>query len=169
MIPSFYFARELVELIFKDDFPLTVFVFQWIPIWVYVTPLTMLNIILLLAMGRRLPYMLGTVAAAAVNVGSNFLLIAALSGRGAVFSRYLAEGFLLVYSLALLPGDLRAGQVRDIGIYAGNLAVQVGLFRLHAAFGHRPLFLGLSVACFLAVVLWQKTLTRKTLSVMLRN
>lgn len=169
MIPSFYFSRELVELIFKEDYPLTVFVFRWIPIWVYVTPLTMLNVILLLAMGRRLQHMLGTVAAAAVTVASNFLLIGALGGRGAVFSKFLAEGFLLVYSLSILPRELRSGQLRYIGIYAGNLVLQVALFRLHAAFGHRWLFLGASLACFLAVVLWQGTFSRKTLSVMLRN
>lgn len=169
LIPSFYFSRELVEIIFRHDYPLTVFVFQWIPIWVYLTPLTMLNIILLLAMGRRIPYMLGTMVAAAVNLGSNFVLITALGGRGAVFSRFLAEGFLLIYSLSCLPAEIRAGRLRDLGIYAANLALQVALFQLHAAFGHRALFLGASLAGFLALVLWQGTLTRKTFSVMLSN
>lgn len=169
LIPSFYFSRELVALLFKQDYPLTVFVFQWIPIWVYVTPLTMLNIILLLAVGKRREYMLGTVMAAAVNVGANFLLIAQFSGRGAVFARFLSEAFLLAYSLARLPGEFRAGQVREIGIYLGNLALQFGLFRLHAAFGHRWLFVGLSLASFLAVVLWQRTVSRRTLETLLRN
>gem|GEM_PF-4322736 len=169
LIPSFYFARELVTLFFKQDNSLTIFVFQWIPIWVYVTPLTMLNVVVLLATNRRKDYLIGGVLAAAVNVGANFAMISFYGGRGAVFARFASESVLLVYSFSRLPQDFRIGQLRDYGIHFGNLALQIIWFRLYAGFGHRDLFLALSILSFIAIVLFQRTVSRKTFDTLVLN
>lgn len=169
MIPSFYYSKELVPLLFNHDYPLTRFVFEWIPIWVYAAPLSMLNIVLLLAIGRRKDYLWGSVMGACIYVGANFAFISAVGGKGAVYARFVAEGFLLLYSLSRLPADFRGVQVRAMAVYAGNLAVQVTLFRLHAALGHREIFLALALASLVAVALIQRTASRKTLETLVRN
>jgi O-antigen/teichoic acid export membrane protein len=169
MIPSFYFSHELLQLIFKRAYPLTEFVFQWLPVWVYVTPLTMMNMTLLLATNRRKDYLLGTALSAVVNVGGNFLLIRWMGGGGVVIARFISEGIFLIYSFLRLPPAFRQGRFRDSGIYFANLAAQLILFRLCAAYGHRALFLCLALALFAAVVVAQRTLTRSTLSVLVQN
>jgi O-antigen/teichoic acid export membrane protein len=169
LIPSFYFSHELLQLIFKRAYPLTEFVFQWLPIWVYVTPLTMMNMSLLLATNRRKDYLLGTAISAVVNVGGNFLLIQWMGGGGVVVARFISEGIFLIYSFLRLPPAFRIGRLRNSGIYFANLAAQLLLFRLCAVYGHRALFLSLALALFVAVIAAQRTLTRGNLSVLVQN
>ena len=169
LVPSFFFPSEIMTLIFKKNFPLAVYVFQWIPVWVYLSCMTMLNSIVLLATGRRREYFYGAVLCASTSLVGNWILISQFSGKGAVMAKILAESVFLAYSLAKLPPEIKARCLRNMGLQLGNLILLIGLFVLSTHLGERGIFLALSLGFCLAVVVHQRTFSRKTLASLMEN
>jgi O-antigen/teichoic acid export membrane protein len=168
-ILSFYYSEAIVQAVFKNPYPLTVFAFRWFPVWVYASCFTMINTIVLLSANRRREYLYGVAFACALNVLGNWALIGRFGGNGVVFARIFSETVLMAYAYLKLPDAIRSALRTDMGTQAVNLAVLIALY-----FGtlplHRPwLGCAVSLAWCACVIAWQRTFTRRNILVLVRN
>lgn len=165
LLPSFYFAPEVVKLLFDKDYAATVRVFQWVPVWVYVSFMTMLNTTVLLATGQRRLYFYGALIGTAVNVAGYWLFIGAFAGPGAVLARLLGEIALFTYAFLVLPEAVKTTYRREVVLQFTLLATLVAL---HVGVGSssRPLGLALSLLVC-GTVFWRRRIfSRATLQVL---
>ncbi|HLU70469.1 MAG TPA: polysaccharide biosynthesis C-terminal domain-containing protein [Fibrobacteria bacterium] len=162
LLPSFYFADEVVRLLFDKDYADTVLVFQWVPVWVYASFMTMLNVTVLLAVGKRKLYFYGALIGTAVNVTGYWFLIREFAGPGAVAARLLGELVLFAYAFFVLPAAVKAAYRREVVLQFGLLAALVGI---HLTVGgvSRPVGLGLSLLVCGAVFWRRRVFSRATL------
>jgi O-antigen/teichoic acid export membrane protein len=169
LIPSFFYARELLELCFSRSSPLTILVFQWIPVWVALSCLTMQSSAVLLGIGRRDLFLYGAILSALSNIAATWILVTRFSASGAVFARIISESLLFIYYNRVLPDRYRSGFQKETVAQILSLALMIGLFLLHSALGQRPLFLALSIATLLAFVAYLRIFSRETLAVLMDN
>jgi O-antigen/teichoic acid export membrane protein len=165
LLPSFYYASESVRFLFDKDYASTVFVFRWMPVWVYISFMTMLNTIVLLAVGRRRQYFYGALLSTAVNVTANWLLITHYAVAGAVFARILGEVAFCIYAAVLLPRGV-------MGSYKGELLTQTGLLAtlilIFAGTGRFPGIVGFTLSALVCgAVFWRRGIfSRETLRIL---
>lgn len=163
LLPSFYFAPQIVRFLFDNDAPVTVTVFRWVPVWVYVSFMTMLNTSVLLATGRRRLYFYGTLLATVVNVAGFWLLIRGYAGPGAVAGRFLGEIAFFVFALGAMPGALRAAYKGEVMLQLGLLA---SLLAVYAATRGFPPVVGALLSLALCGVVFhrRRVFSRETLA-----
>lgn len=154
LLPSFYFAAEVVRLLFDKDYADTVLVFRWVPVWVYASFMTMLSTTVLLAVGQRRLYFYGALIGTTVNVAGYWFLIRAFAGPGAVAARVLGELALYVYVFAVLPAAVRMHYRREIVFQFGLLATLIAIYLTVGGFS-RAGGLGLSLLVC-GVVFWRR-------------
>jgi O-antigen/teichoic acid export membrane protein len=168
LILSLHFPREGARLLLGKEYPETILVFRWMPVWVYVSFITMLNTTVLLAMGKRRTYLWGALLATAVNVTANGLLIHGYGAAGAVAARVFAEIVFCVYAVVQLPAGIKRGYSAELSAQAGLLAGILALY-LVSDWITRPVSVAASVA-FCGVVLWRRGIfTRDTVAVLRAN
>lgn len=165
LLPSFYFAPGIVRFLFDTEYPATVLVFRWMPVWVYVSFMTMLNTSVLLATGRRRLYFYGTLVATGVNVACFWFFIQGFSGPGAVAARLVGEIAFFLFAFWAMPGSLRAAYKGEAAAQLGLLA---GLLAVYAATrGLSPLVgAGLSLALCGVVFRRRRVFSRETLGIL---
>ena len=170
LLPSFYFASECIRLLFDKDYPSTLFVFQWMPVWAYVSFMTMLNTIVLLAAGKRRLYLYGAILATSVNVAANWFLIRSYGVHGAVAARILGEAVFFVYAVRMLPAEVKSAYRGEMGVQVGMLAALIAIYGVTAgisgALTVRMTGFALSLA-LCGVVFWRRRVfSRETLRAM---
>lgn len=168
MLSSFYFAPDIIRLFFGKAFPQTVFVFQWISVWVYTSFMCMLNTIVLLSTGRRRTYLYGALLSVAVNLLATWFLVTRFSAAGAVFGRISSEVVFYVYALVKMPHGIKQVYGVNVLLQMASLAALIGIFLLVAPHS-RVAGLALSLA-FCGFVLWRrKVFSGATLGVLRGN
>jgi O-antigen/teichoic acid export membrane protein len=100
-------AGSVSQWLFKAHSPLTIFVFNWAPVWVAIAFLNILCADTLICLKRNRDYLVGAALCAAVNVIANLLLIPSHSGYGAIFSTILSEAVFFAYCFNKLPTEFR--------------------------------------------------------------
>ena len=169
LLPSLYFAEPLIRMLYGRDVPLAAFVFQWGPLWVGVSFVTILTADTLLSLGRRKAYVVGAFVAALTVVAVNAVLVPRFGGHGPVFAKVLAELAFLTVAIRCLPRELVSGYRGGLFLQLGSLALLVGMYAVSHAAGVPLLGLAGSLA-FLAAVAWKRRVfSRGTLAVLREN
>jgi O-antigen/teichoic acid export membrane protein len=169
MIPSFFFAPEVMRFVFDNDSPMTAGVFQWVALWVGTSFLTILCADTLLSLGRRRDYVRGAFLCAFCNIAANLVLIRFFSGYGAIFAKVFSEAVFLVWTFRCLSPAVRSEIREALGFQFAVIGSLVSFCLLSMAFGHRPLWLALSGVVVAYAVRRGRVFTRETLAVLRQN
>lgn len=169
LIPSLYFPRQILTLLFDYDRDLSVFTFRWVSLWISSSFLAMLCADTLLSLGFRRKYMVGAIICAGVNLGVNLILIRHYPGQGAVLAKFAADACFALFAFTRLPRLVQDSMRMALGYQVGVVAALVAVYFLTTAVGYGWLGALCSFLMLVLVTIKSRLFSRDALALIRNN